>query len=269
MLNLKNMYCNNCGNKGHVFKTCKDPITSCGIILLREIYEPMKLPSNPKDVSALMVRRKDSMAYMEFIRGKYSVNNTDFVKRLISNMTINEQKLIVNESYDTLWTKLWGQGKDTHSIEYELAKEAYDKIDRASIVKSVPSSYTEPEWGFPKGRRMKGESDLECAIREFNEETNISEEAYVVVPDLSFTEIFKGTNDVLYKHVYFVALLKDSTLINLNQKLTSTQRKEVSSVAWKTLKECKDLTRPHYSERKEIINELERKIMTYETLEKK
>lgn len=265
-MNSKIMYCNNCGARGHVFKTCKDPITSCGILLLRDIFEPMKLPANPKHVSVLMVRRKDSMAYMEFIRGKYEVSDTEFVKRLISNMTIDEQKAITTEEFDTLWTKLWGQGRDTHSMEYDTAKTNYDLLNRKDIVSQVPSKYTEPEWGFPKGRRSKGETDVECATREFWEETNISGDAYEVVEKLCFTEVFTGTNDVKYKHTYFVAVLKDSKLINLNQKLTVAQRREVSAVGWKTLKECKEITRPHYVERKSMIGDIERAIQIFQSM---
>ena len=260
---MKSMYCNNCGGKGHVFKTCKDPIISCGILLLREVSEPMKLPNDPSLVSVLMVRRKDSMAYMEFIRGKYTLNDMEFVTRLISNMTVREQFAISNETFDSLWTKLWGPGKDTHSIEYENSKKLYDELDRKSIVESVPSRYNEPEWGFPKGRRMKGESDLECGIREFWEETNIPRESYDVIPSLEFTEIFTGTNNVKYKHVYYVALLKNSLMVNTGSKLTTMQRKEISAVSWKTLNECKNITRPHYVERKQLIAELEQKIQTF------
>ena len=101
------MYCNNCGDKGHVFRSCSDPVISCGVLLLRGINEPLTLPVNPRTVSVLMVRRKDSMSYMEFIRGKYDVTDTAYIKRQISNMTELEQKLIVTEKFETLWGKLW------------------------------------------------------------------------------------------------------------------------------------------------------------------
>jgi 8-oxo-dGTP pyrophosphatase MutT (NUDIX family) len=265
-MNTKTMYCNNCGGRGHLFKTCKDPITSCGILLLREIFEPMKLPNNPTNVSVLMVKRKDSMAYMEFIRGKYPMDSLNLVKRLISNMTIHEQKRIATEDFDTLWTDMWGKGRDTHSIEYEVSKRQYDTLDRDTLVKENASKYTDPEWGFPKGRRMKGETDIECAVREFWEETNIPSEAYEVIPTKSYIEIFTGTNDVKYKHVYFLAVLKDSTLINTTQKLTPMQKREVSEVSWKMLKQSKDITRPHYVERKKMLETIEREIQTYQTV---
>ena len=59
------MYCNNCGEKGHVFRDCIQPIMSCGLILL----DSLKLPCDPKTVKVLLVRRKNSMAFTEFVRG--------------------------------------------------------------------------------------------------------------------------------------------------------------------------------------------------------
>lgn len=262
MMNVKMMYCNNCGGRGHIFKTCKDPITSCGILLLRGIFEPLTLPIDSSQVSVLMVRRKDSMAYMEFIRGKYDPTDTVYIKKLLSNMTIAEQMFIEHEEFDTLWSKLWGQGRDTHSFEYEISKTNYESIPRAQLILESKSSHVEPEWGFPKGRRSKGETDIECATREFWEETNIPRHAYDVLEQLKCTEVFTGTNNIKYKHIYYVAVLKDSKLIDLTQKLTSMQRREISAVSWKTLKECKDITRPHYVERKAMIGELERRIQT-------
>lgn len=249
-----------------MFRTCKDPIISCGIILLRGIYEPLKLPADPKTVSALMVRRKDSMSYVEFIRGKYEVSELSYVQKLVSNMTIPEQTAISKEQFETLWTKLWGAGRDTFGAEFDIALDKYNRLDRVKLVKEAPSAYPDPEWGFPKGRRARGEQDMDCAIREFFEETNIPREAYGICEDLTFIEVFKGTNDVFYKHVYFVGLLHNSRLINLKQKLTQTQRREISAVAWKTMDECKTVTRPHYVERKSLLVDVERTISKYESL---
>jgi 8-oxo-dGTP pyrophosphatase MutT (NUDIX family) len=212
------------------------------------------------------VKRKDSMAYMEFIRGKYSPSNTDYIQRLMKNMTKQEQTHVVTEDFDTLWTKLWGPGRDTRSAEYFTAKENYEHVDRRTLIQSSPSTFTEPEWGFPKGRRSKGETDLECAVREFWEETNIPADAYEILPMTTFTEIFTGTNDVKYKHVYYVALLKDPGLLPNEKSLTSMQRREVSEVGWKTLAEAKQITRPHYSERKKILIQLERTIQKFESV---
>jgi len=257
---LKVMYCNNCGNKGHVFRSCPDPVISCGILFIRGIYEPLKLPASPSEISVLMVRRKDSMSYMEFIRGKYDTLNTEYVKKQISNMTIQEQTAIVNEEFDTLWTRLWGNSRDTESFEFSIARDKFNSLNRAELVKAVPSKFVEPEWGFPKGRRVRGETDVQCAVREFWEETNISESAYTILEHPTFSESFTATNNVRYRHTYFIAILKDSTSIDLKQKMTLAQRREISRIEWKTLTECKNITRPHYVERKSMITELERSV---------
>ena len=259
-MDITRMYCNNCGEQGHVFRTCKEPVISCGLLFIRGIYEPLELPVDPKTVSVLMVRRKDSMSYMEFIRGKYDPQDLGYLRRQFSNMTADEHRLILEESFETLWTRLWGNGRDTQSIEYELARDKFNSLNKLELISEIKHPFKEPEWGFPKGRRMRGESDLDCAMREFYEETNIPKDAYEVMPNMVFTEVFIGTNNIRYKHVYFVVKLKDSRSFNLKQKLTQLQRREISAVDWKTLEECKRITRPHYVERKAMITQLERAV---------
>ena len=43
------------------------------------------------------------------------------------------------------------------------------------------SKFIEPEWGFPKGRRNNKEKDINCAIREFYEETNFDNQDYQIL----------------------------------------------------------------------------------------
>lgn len=260
------MFCNNCGERGHVFRTCTYPIISCGILLLRSKKEPISLPINPDDVEVLMVRRKDSMSYMEFIRGKYDITNGNYIHKLIQNMTKDEQRRIVEESFQTLWTLLWGNSRDIQSHEFIESKEKFEALDRARLVYEYRSSYDEPEWGFPKGRRMRKETDIECAVREFFEETNISRDVYTLCRNLQFSETFQGTNNIMYKHIYFIGLLTDKNTIDLEQKLTPVQRREISQVGWKTFNECRALVRPYYTKRKALFTEIENALRTFETL---
>jgi 8-oxo-dGTP pyrophosphatase MutT (NUDIX family) len=261
------MFCNNCGEKGHVFRTCSYPIISCGLVLLKGDDDPFKLPvRDTKQVRLLMVRRKDSMSFMEFVRGKYEIDRPDYVYRLVENMTQDEQQKIMTLPFVTLWTQLWGNGRDTHSPEFYQAKEKFDLLDKNHIVHDNMSRWLEPEWGFPKGRRMRGESDLDCAIREFFEETNISRDAYTVCKNLSFTEVFTGTNNIQYKHVYFLGLLKTASEVDVHQKLTASQKREISALKWMSFDECKKTVRPHYVRRRELIGEMETAVRTFETL---
>ena len=253
------MYCNNCGEKGHVFRGCKDPVLSCGLVVL----DVPAIPANISTVRVLMIRRKDSMSFAEFMRGKYDPANTDYVGRLLSNMTIAEQHDIARKSFDDLWRQLWGD--DHSSNEYTVSKEKFGSLDRTQLVGDFASVYSEPEWGFPKGRRVRTETDLECAIREFNEETNVPREAYVVLNNILLEETFTGLNGVQYRHVYFVALLTKPDLVNLGQKMTYMQKREISGIGWKTLEECRGYVRPHHVERANMIGSLTEIVKTYES----
>jgi len=261
----KSMFCNNCGERGHVFKTCSYPIISCGLLLLRNKHGPLKLPVKRDDVEVLMVRRKDSISYMEFIRGKYSMTNANYIHTIIQNMTKDEQRRIVEYPFNVLWTLMWGNGRDVHSSEYLESKEKFDALDRARLVYEYRSLYEEPEWGFPKGRRMRKETDMDCAMREFFEETNIPREAYTLCKNLQFAEVFQGTNGIMYKHIYFIGLLSNSYTIDLTQALTPVQRREISSVEWKSFDDCRRLLRPYYIKRKTLFDDIENALETFET----
>ena len=98
------MYCNNCGAKGHLFRSCNDPVLSCGIILV----DTPSLPIKPPDTRLIMIRRKDSMSFAEFMRGKYDVDDKDYIGKLIGNMTIAEQATIANLPFDMTCRIAWG-----------------------------------------------------------------------------------------------------------------------------------------------------------------
>ena len=59
-------YCNNCGKNGHLYHQCKVPITSFGVISFR---------FKEGELQYLMICRKNTLGYIDFMRGKYSINN--------------------------------------------------------------------------------------------------------------------------------------------------------------------------------------------------
>jgi len=253
------MFCNNCGGRGHLFRMCKDPVLSCGILLI----DRGRLPVIAEEIRVLMIRRKDSMSFAEFLRGKYDPTNLPYVSTLVKNMTLREQVSIATDSFETLWKNLWGD--DRSSSDFPASKERFYQLDRWSLMRDNLSEYTEPEWGFPKGRRMRGETDLACAVREFTEETNIPRDAYLLLNNILLEETFTGLNGVRYKHIYYVGLLIHPELVNLTQKVTPMQRREISGIAWKSLSEADALVRPHHVERKAMLAQLTSILTTFET----
>jgi 8-oxo-dGTP pyrophosphatase MutT (NUDIX family) len=249
------MFCNNCGKKGHIFKICNNPIMSCGIILINK----PTLPIN-ETYKILMVRRKDSMTFTEFLRGKYEVDDEYYIKNLLSNMTQEEHKKIQTKSFEELWNEHWGD--DNKTKDYEISKEKFLQLNLNTLLKDI-SYFEESEWGFPKGRRCYKEIDLECSIREFSEETNISRDSYTICSNLILKETFKGTNDKLYQHLYYIALLNEE--IDLTKTFSESQKKEISAIEWKSIEECHQLKRPHFTQREELLHSVERIVKTFNT----
>ena len=173
-------FCNNCSNQGHLFNQCKMPITSIGIVAFKKEQPNLKY---------LMISRKDSLGYIEFLRGKYPLYNKEYIQTLIDEMTVTEKENIISNNFEELWKSLWG---DFIGIQYRSeekhAKDKFTQIQRGiqiysegnydltSLVKESKTQWTTPEWGFPKGRRNYQETDITCAYREFNEETGYMKE---------------------------------------------------------------------------------------------
>ncbi len=204
------------------------------------------------------------MSFAEFMRGKYDPTRIDYVSRLVGNMTIREQKMIVTESFETAWKSVWGD--DHLSADFITSQQKFSQLNIADIVTNNASPYEEPEWGFPKGRRIRGESDVDCALREFGEETNIPRDSFIVLKNIRIEETFEGLNGIQYKHVYFVALLQKPDMVNLTQRFTSMQRREISGIEWKTWAECENHIRPHHVQRKAMMDDLRSIVQTFETV---
>jgi 8-oxo-dGTP pyrophosphatase MutT (NUDIX family) len=256
--------CNNCGKLGHLFHNCKLPITSYGIIVFRAGFNGPEF---------LMLRRKDSFGYIDFIRGKYSPNNIEHVQSIINEMSIQEKEQILVEEFDNLWKLMWGSVSNTQykneeiisSKKFNLIKsgiiENDIKITLEDIVKNSKTEWKETEWEFPKGRRNYQEKDLDCALREFEEETGILRNNISIIENiLPFEEIFIGTNHKSYKHKYFLAYMKSTSS---RENTDNFQETEVSKLEWKTLEQCLESIRPYNLEKKKLITNINKVLQEY------
>jgi len=257
--------CNNCGKQGHQFHQCKLPITSYGVILFR---------SSTKGIQYLMIRRKDSFGYIDFIRGKYVLNNLEHIQSIFNEMSISEREKIRETDFETLWKMMWGEtaigtqykGEEIASQKkFEALKLGVlmglngEIITLKNLIDNSTTKWKETEWEFPKGRRNYQEKDLDCALREFEEETGLSKKDIRIVENiLPFEEIFLGSNHKSYKHKYFLAYTDKTT-----DDLHNYQQTEVSKLVWKTLEECLDSIRPYNLEKKQLIININKVLQEY------
>ncbi len=258
----KRRYCNNCGKYGHYFRECKYPITSYGIICIQITpfplgYNQKLLPSN---IKFLAVRRRNTLSYVEFIRGKYKYTDIEFLRILFSRMTIFERDLIKTEPFNILWESLWinSQFKEINKTEYNRASKKYNDLKKGVIINSkfitinalletTSSEYKETEWNFPKGRRNCYENDIECAEREFQEETNLTKNDYEICKAIPpFAQQHIGSNNISYKTVYYLALYSTNKQLQID-KTNQHQLGEVSKIGWYSFDKLKDSMLRKYS----------------------
>ena len=241
--NYKKCVCNNCGISGHLFYKCKKPIMSFGIICYRE---------KNNTIEYLMIRRKDSLGYVDFLRGKYNQYNDFHLKNIILEMTKEEINNIINNNYVFLWNKLWNKDNEKYDKK-NLEKFNYIKINKLNLFLNAIHSWNEPEWGFPKGRRNSREGDYDCALREFEEETGYSCKNLNIIKNINFfEEVFTGSNLKSYKHKYY--LCKMNYNHTLNEK--NFQKSEIGDLKWFSYTDCLNNIRYYNTEKKEILEKI-------------
>jgi 8-oxo-dGTP pyrophosphatase MutT (NUDIX family) len=265
-----NNACNNCGKQGHSFHQCKLPITSYGVIAFR---------ATNSGIQYLMLRRKDSFGYIDFIRGKYSPYNISQIQDIVNEMSIEEKQRILTEPFDILWKNMWGDITTTqYKVEENASMKKMETIREGvtvngeftsleQIIKNSNTNWIETEWEFPKGRRNYKEKDLDCALREFQEETGILSSRLTIVENvLPFEETFIGTNHKSYKHKYFLAFLNNNNDNNDDDEniiLNGFQITEVSKLEWKTIHNCLESIRPYSLEKRNLILNINKVLEEY------
>lgn len=250
-----NLFCINCGKTNHKYNNCNEPITSYGLIC----YYKDKI---------VLIRRKYTFAYIDFIMGKYDINDIKYLTLLFSRMTKREITTILScmnfdklrneiglnnntkyhrQEYDNSKLK-FTYIKNLHTIEnvinvidrifntkfidilaknseennyviknkdFDINKETFNKIRKQIDTKII---YDEPEWEIPKGKRNDRDCNISTAIREFIEESNLSN-IIVFKNIIPLEEEFTAINNNRYKHIYYLSKLKNISLADGNNNI--------------------------------------------------
>ena len=119
---MNDNYCNNCGKQGHLYHQCKMPITSIGIIVFRY--------NEQNNIEYLMIRRKDTLGFIDFMRGKYSIYNKEYLINMFKQMTNSEKERIRNMSFDELWKDIWKTEhiSSQYKLEEVISKEKFNSL---------------------------------------------------------------------------------------------------------------------------------------------
>lgn len=268
-------YCTNCGEYTHATKQCLLPITSFGTILFRvngdfsaQSQAQRLLQSETSfnglegpikaNIQYLLIQRRDSLGYIDIMRGKYKIEDIDYISKQIHGMTREEQERLISVPFDTLWEQLWGpptEGSNPYKNEKETSrvKLAALRVILPDLIKSVNMSWPTPEWGFPKGRRDPYESEYMCALREMKEETGLTEKDVVPIKNIdTIKETFFGSNHIQYCHKYFIMYVPNTKEIVFNSNNVHMSQ-EIGDIRWCSLDEALSLIRSENVEKREIL----------------
>jgi ADP-ribose pyrophosphatase YjhB (NUDIX family) len=274
MKHFKQTQCTNCGIIGHHFRSCTAPIYSYGILAVKVpnalwnqaeklCASDSELNGFPhEDIQYLMVQRRDSIGFVELLRAKYKTTDLAYIQTQIEGTTLLERQALKTKTFEQLWIDLWGASTfetKQYRQEYEQAKQKFEQLKQGieidgsiitldMVLDSTPVRWTTPEWGFPKGRRNVGETDIACAIREFQEETGLQRHEYCIFEGMEpILETFFGNNNIHYCHVYYLAFVPESCV------LKPETSNEIGGFGWFSLKDALDKIRSTNVEKRELL----------------
>jgi hypothetical protein len=229
-----------------------------------------------------MIRRRDTLGFIDFMRGKYSVYDKSYILNMIVQMTIREKTRLLTQPFGDIWRELWGGEPVSLNMQYrneeQISRDKFNTLRSGVLLKhdfytleTLIQSTTKPdqkqewefaEWGFPKGRRNYQEKDYDCAVREFCEETGYTQCADKLVSIqniMPFEEIFTGSNYKSYKHKYYLTYMPYEESI----RECAVQSSEVSCSEWKTYEDCMSSIRYYNVEKKRILENVHQTILRY------
>jgi 8-oxo-dGTP pyrophosphatase MutT (NUDIX family) len=243
---MKNIVCINCDKLGHMFRNCKKPIVSYGVLA----YKKDKIND---EIKFLLIQRKDTIGYIDLVRGKINKNFSleSNYKVLMEEMTPDERKRLSTVPFDKLWDDLWcNHSSKTYINEYKKSKINFFKVDIPYMAENTESRWENQEFCIPKGRRNNKESNMKCGIREFCEETGYTRnEIYVDYQTPVVQETFLGGNGVMYKHVYYLTEIL-TTREPVLDPTNHLQAGEVKTIKWMNFKDSVNSFRGYdYSKR--------------------
>ena len=228
-------------------------------------------------ISFMLVNRRHSLNYIDFIRGKYNIDDLNGINKMCSYMSSNEINLIKNGDFNNLWKNLWLKNsyKKKYLEEMNSSKIKFSHLKNQGILNNIKSEYSSTEWEIPKGRKNINETNLQCAIREFNEETSLTLDDYNILSCLDpIHDLFIGTNNKEYKHIFYTSILKQSSdmqsindiqsinnnMQSINNNIQSINMQsinnEIKEVKWCKWSDLNNIIRPYNSSKINILTNI-------------
>jgi 8-oxo-dGTP pyrophosphatase MutT (NUDIX family) len=234
-----------------------------------------------------MVRKRYTHCFAAFVFGQYAKYDDEKLVYMFNNMTNQEKLDIISLRFDVMWFRVWlrfnvplvKQAEITDWLDIYKTKTMLNFIHTA-LPKSMQDLFirrkakfentfltdngdrlmglmrrskecADLQWEIPKGRMRSGETPIDCAVREFCEETGVKVDMYDLVQGISAFTDTSAHMGITYTSTYYVGITKFEfePHVDINN---STQMVEVDAVRWVGINEMRympmgDQCRAHIS----------------------
>uniref|UniRef100_A0A6C0LKQ9 Nudix hydrolase domain-containing protein n=1 Tax=viral metagenome TaxID=1070528 RepID=A0A6C0LKQ9_9ZZZZ len=191
--------------------------------------------------SVLLVQKKCTYAFSEFVIGRYDKNNKNQLIEKLNKMTTNEKVIIHSMEFEWMWYNMFmSKDKSDHYcrafgrfFKYFLNNQRYLKNLLSQSTKN-----TQLLWEPPKGRKLKTESSFTCALREVTEETKLNPNSYRIIPNKKIKKQLIS-NNTKYIMVYYIAVMKKHEHVRMTFS-DKSQPQEISEISWVNINNLKN-----------------------------
>jgi 8-oxo-dGTP pyrophosphatase MutT (NUDIX family) len=189
----------------------------------------------------LLISPRCTYAYRTFARSKYDSSDSTEMIRLFSKMTVDEKLDILSLNFVQIWYRMW-LSMSFKNASFFVAKNKFESAfvaDGGTRLRRLISCSTNADksWEIPKGRKNnKLEANIECAVREFREETSICKKKYKLFPAATKTYSYIDEG-VRYTNIYYFAFMHHAANIQVN--VTSSMISEISDIRWMSIEDIR------------------------------
>ncbi len=190
----------------------------------------------------LLICKRFTYSFNMFVHGRYNSEDNSALITLLSGMTVDEKHDLLSLNFVLIWYRVW-LNSPQKTFNYLTAKNKFENTfvadNGARLRKLIAKSHhSDKIWEIPKGRKKnKLEPDINCAIREFQEETGIARKNYKIFPSATrtYSHVDSGTR---YINTYFIAFMRNHIEPKINFALQD-QVDEIGDIRWMNLEDIK------------------------------
>jgi len=130
----------------------------------------------------LLIQNRDTEAFIYFFFTNISKWSESYCQKVFHHFTYDEKYRLLYYPFEYIYYDLYiFHDSSKYEKQYMIALRNYNFFKSHkwmyNLLYNTYTKYNVP-WIFPKGHIEKNETEIECALREFKEETNISLDIY-------------------------------------------------------------------------------------------